>query len=96
MDIVAYPNFRVLEVAPISAVVGSLVATIAGLICFTRASVQAYSLEVLQELKKVTWPLRKTAYLSTVVVIVLVVICAVFLGFFDMASNWFIGSILSV
>lgn len=95
MDIFAYPNTRVLEVAPMSAVIGGSIAVIAGFLYFRQEKVQTYSLEVLQELKKVTWPLRKTAYLSTVVVLILVVICAVFLGMFDMLSNWFVGAILS-
>jgi len=95
MDIVAYPNIRVLEVAPMSAVIGFLLAAIAGFLYFRRPSVDAYALEVLQELKKVTWPIRKTAYMSTVVVLILVVICAVCLGTFDFVFNLLVKAVLS-
>lgn len=94
-DIVAYPNSLVMEVAPLSAVIASVVAGIGGFLYFRREKVQNYSLEVMQELKKVTWPIKKTAYLSTIVVLVLVAICALFLGVFDMVSNWFVGTLLS-
>jgi preprotein translocase SecE subunit len=95
LGIVGLPNPRLLEVAPATAVGGCLIAGVAALIYFSRDKVQTFSLEVLQELKKVTWPLRKTAYLSTVVVLVLVMICAVFLGLFDALSNWFVKIVLS-
>lgn len=39
--------------------------------------------DVQGELKKVTWPTRKDTYASTIVVIVLVLVCAVFLGGVD-------------
>lgn len=94
-DIAAYPNTLVMEVAPLSAVIGSAIAAISGFLYFRREKVQTYSLEVMQELKKVTWPIKKIAYLSTVVVLVLVAICAVFLGAFDMVANWFVGTVLS-
>ncbi|MCB0273049.1 MAG: preprotein translocase subunit SecE [Bdellovibrionales bacterium] len=94
-DIVAYPNRRVLEVAPLSAVISAGVAGLFGFFYFRREKIQSFSLEVMQELKKVTWPIKKTAYISTVVVLVLVVICAVCLGVFDVVANWFIGTVLS-
>jgi preprotein translocase subunit SecE len=43
--------------------------------------------EVKIELKKVTWPTRKQTMGSTVVVIVLVVIIAIFLGLVDMGLS---------
>jgi len=39
--------------------------------------------DVKVELKKVTWPTRKDTYASTIVVIVLVMVSAVFLGGVD-------------
>ena len=47
------------------------------------ARVVAFTNEVLTELGKVVWPVRKETALSTVVVSVLVAICAVILFFFD-------------
>ena len=46
------------------------------------------------ELKKVTWPSKKDAYASTMVVIVLVLLCAVFLGGVDMILSRLIRLIL--
>lgn len=46
------------------------------------------------ELKKVTWPSKKDAYASTMVVIVLVMLCAVFLGGVDMILSRLIRLIL--
>lgn len=46
------------------------------------------------ELKKVTWPSKKDAYASTTVVIVLVLLCAVFLGGVDMILSRLIRLIL--
>src|SRR5690606_10852549 len=95
MGFVAYPNFQILEVAPLSAVIAIVVSVVSALIYFRREKVDTFSMEVMQELKKVTWPLPKTSYLSTVVVLVLVLIAALFLAMFDGISNWFVGMILS-
>ena len=46
------------------------------------------------ELKKVTWPTRKDTYASTMVVIVLVLISAVFLGGVDIVLTRLIRLIL--
>jgi preprotein translocase subunit SecE len=46
------------------------------------------------ELKKVTWPSKKDAYASTMVVIVLVLICAVFLGGVDIILSRLIRLVL--
>jgi len=46
------------------------------------------------ELKKVTWPSKKDTYASTTVVIVLVLICAVFLGGVDIILSRLIRLIL--
>jgi len=49
---------------------------------------------VKSELKKVTWPTRKDTYASTTVVIVLVMLCAVFLGGVDIILSRLIRLIL--
>jgi len=46
------------------------------------------------EIKKVTWPSKKDTYASTTVVIVLVILCAVFLGGVDMILSRLIRLIL--
>jgi preprotein translocase subunit SecE len=46
------------------------------------------------ELKKVTWPTRKDTYASTIVVIVLVMVSAVFLGGVDVILSRLIRLIL--
>ena len=44
--------------------------------------------EIVGELRKVTWPTRKETSQATVVVIILVIICAIFLGLFDFFWSW--------
>ncbi len=46
------------------------------------------------ELKKVTWPSKKDTYASTMVVIGLVIICAIFLGGVDMILSRLIRLVL--
>lgn len=91
---VRIPNPKVMQVLPASAVAAIVVSSIAALIFFSRESVNTFSLEVLQELKKVTWPPRKTAYLSTIVVVVVVLIMSLVLGVFDWLTNMFVGLLL--
>jgi len=50
--------------------------------------------EVKIELKKVTWPSRKQTIGSTVVVIILVIVIAIFLGIVDMALSSLIHMVL--
>ena len=49
---------------------------------------------VKSELKKVTWPSKKDTYASTTVVIVLVLLCAVFLGGVDIILSRLVRLIL--
>lgn len=49
---------------------------------------------VRSELKKVTWPSKKDTYASTMVVIVLVLLCAVFLGGVDIILSRLIRLVL--
>ncbi|PLX96572.1 MAG: preprotein translocase subunit SecE [Desulfuromonas sp.] len=46
------------------------------------------------ELKKVTWPTKKDTYASTIVVIVLVMLCAAFLGGVDIILSRLIRLVL--
>ena len=94
LTIARLPNPKLLQVAPASAVAAIVIASIAGLIYFKKPHVELFSLEVLQELKKVTWPLRDTATKATMVVVVVVgFVAAVLLGM-DSIINWVIGLLL--
>ena len=50
-----------------------------------------FLVEVVSELKKTTWPGKREVYGTTVVVIVAVVICAVYLWVVDMVLNRAMG-----
>ena len=52
-----------------------------------------FLVEVWSELKKTTWPGRKEVYGTTVVVIVTVLICAVFLWVVDLILNAGMGAV---
>jgi preprotein translocase subunit SecE len=56
---------------------------------------KAFLTNVREELKKVTWPTRSETYGSTVVVIVLVLIVAVFLWVVDTGLSTAIRALLS-
>jgi preprotein translocase subunit SecE len=60
---------------------------------FTRAL--QFLREVKTELKKVTWPTRKQAMGSTVVVIVLVIIISVFLGIVDLGLSTIVRAVFN-
>lgn len=94
LGIAHLPNPKVLQVISVSALVAIAISSIAGLIYFSQPKVNAFALEVLQELKKVTWPAKDMAYKSTIVVVVVVMIASAILGFFDYVTNWVIGLLL--
>jgi preprotein translocase subunit SecE len=54
-----------------------------------------FVVEVWSELKKVHWPTRKETYAATIVVIVITVIVAIFLGVVDYALSHVVRAILS-
>jgi preprotein translocase subunit SecE len=51
--------------------------------------------EAWAEMRKVHWPTRKETYAATVVVILVTVIVAVFLGAVDFAISYFVQKVLS-
>ncbi|MBP1686981.1 MAG: preprotein translocase subunit SecE [Deltaproteobacteria bacterium] len=51
--------------------------------------------EVWSELKKVHWPTRKETYAATLVVVIITVIVAVFLGVADYAVSHLVRAVLS-
>ncbi len=94
LRLIRVSNPRILEVFTLWAVLSVL---LAGLFVFyysRQSKVQNYALEVLGELKKVVWPVKKMASLSTVVVLVTVVVMALILGILDWISTSIVGVIL--
>jgi preprotein translocase subunit SecE len=61
-----------------------LVAAGAAIFAYRNKRAYNFSTDVIQELRKVTWPSRKETRTATVVVIVCTIIVAIILGFFDM------------
>jgi len=55
-----------------------------------------FLVEVVAELKKTTWPGRREVYGTTVVVVVAVVICAVYLWVVDMVLSRAMGYVFKV
>ncbi len=51
--------------------------------------------EVWGEMKKVHWPTRKETYAATVIVLVVTIIVAIFLGVVDFAVSHMVQAILS-
>jgi preprotein translocase subunit SecE len=60
------------------------VALVAGVILYRNDRVYALANEVAGELKKVTWPTWKEVRTATIVVVVMSIIAAMILGFFDL------------
>lgn len=89
-------NPMVLGVLPTSAVISTVLMSIAAVIYFRQPKVEQFSNEVVQEVKKVTWPAKKATYLSTVVVVVCVLVMAIILGFYDWACAKAIGWVLGI
>jgi len=58
------------------------------------AKTNEFLADVKAELKKVTWPTRKDTYASSLVVIVLVLVSAVFLGGVDLVLSRLVRMIL--
>jgi len=56
---------------------------------------KAFLREAKVELKKVTWPDRKVTTASTLVVLVVVFIVAVYLGLVDALLSWLYGLVLA-
>ena len=53
-----------------------------------------WAVDIISELRKVTWPTREDTWYLTVVVLVVAIAVGVFLGGIDMFFNWAIGRTL--
>jgi preprotein translocase subunit SecE len=72
-----FGNFNVTDVLGIAIAVG------AGVYAYKNPRVHDYCLDVVSELRKVTWPSRKETQTATVIVIITTLLAAVVLGAFD-------------
>jgi len=61
----------------------AIIATTAGIVLYKNDRMYALANEVATELKKVTWPTAKEVRSATVIVIIMSILSAVILGFFD-------------
>jgi len=73
---------------PITAVVGYGAAFVAGAVAWRTPRLQATSLEVAGELKKVTWPSLRETRAATLAVIAATFVAAAILGMFDYVWAW--------
>jgi preprotein translocase subunit SecE len=78
----AKPKDVVINVAAV------LLAGAAALVAWRNERVFGLAVEVMSELRKVTWPTRKETQAATLVVIVTVIVAAIFLGMFDAIWSW--------
>lgn len=69
--------------------IGVAVAAFAGALVWMKAQWRQVSVEIVAELRKVTWPNRDETKASTRVVVVTVLIIAAILGIFDFFFSWF-------
>lgn len=77
----------VLGVLPVSGIVGFVLALAITLVCFFNKAVHEEGLSIAKELKRVTWPSGAETKASTAVVIIVSVICALILFFYDFISS---------
>jgi preprotein translocase subunit SecE len=64
-------------------IIAGAVALFAGISLYRNDRVHSLACEIAAELKKVTWPTAKEVRASTLVVVVMTLVSAVILGFFD-------------
>lgn len=50
--------------------------------------------EVRQEMRKVTWPTWKEVWITTIMVLIMVTLVAIFFLFADMVISWIVQTIL--
>ena len=94
VNYVRIDNPTILGVMPASALLSVVVVGTAGFLFFRQEHVNVFSMEVAQEVRKVTWPDRKTVYMSTVVVVISVIIAAVVVGIFDVFCAWLVRLVI--
>ena len=88
-------NPMFMGVVRMSTVVSFVAMSIAAYFYFRQPKVDAFSQDVVQEVKKVTWPARTNVYKSTIVVVIGVVIIAVILALFDWICASLVGLMIA-
>lgn len=81
---------------PLTSLIGYAIAAGGAAYCFLSKRTFQLALEVADEMAKVTYPTREETGNATVVVLVTVVICSVFLGAFDAIWLWLTNLVLGV
>ena len=78
------PDFEILgSQFTASTALGLVLATVTAVVAFKNETANAYSGEVVAELKKVTWPSKEETKSQTVVIIITTLIITTILGLFD-------------
>lgn len=77
----------VMGVLAVSSIIGFVIALAVSLVCYFNKTVHEEGMYIAKELKRVTWPSGAETKASTVVVIVVSVICALILFFYDFLSS---------
>ena len=52
--------------------------------------------EVRQEIRKVTWPTRKEVWITTIMVLIMVALTAIFFTLADQIIGWLVRTLLSL
>ena len=79
-------NILLLDVLPIASLIGFFVSLAIVLACYFNGKIHEASLHVATELKRVTWPSASETQVSTIAVIVVSLISALILLFYDFLS----------
>jgi preprotein translocase subunit SecE len=82
-------------VAPVVQIGPILLGVLASFALYKVKRLKEYFIDVITEVKKVTWPPKKETWGATVVVIIAVLISALMLGVFDWISSTIIKYILA-
>jgi preprotein translocase subunit SecE len=81
---------------PVTTVLGYGLAALGAVFAIKHPRTFTLANEVVEELSKVTWPTREETSNATVVVIVTVVVCSVYLGVFDAVWLWVTSWMLGI
>ena len=81
---------------PLTALLSYGISAVAIVICLKSEAIGNWATEVVEELSKVVWPTREETGQATIVVIVTVIICSVFLGLFDAIWLWLTDRVLGI
>jgi len=76
-----------------STLIGAVLSFGIAFFCWRSPRLNTLAQEVVQELKKVTWPSGAETRMATVVVVVTSFVVSMVLGFFDLGFNWIIERI---